>query len=167
MIVATLACGNDHNKISTSYIERTNMTNHLGAWEACYELGVEDIDLQHHFFFNLINRLASELVRTDNVQYRGELINELNAYAKFHFISEENMMRKSAYPHFLHHQNLHVELIEQLSTRGSMLLIPEAHGATESIITFLGEWFLQHTREVDRNFARYLRDFPAVDAEQK
>ena len=140
------------------------MAGHLGAWEVGYELGIEDIDLQHHFFFNLINRLAKELLQANDAEYRGALINELNAYAKFHFISEENMMRKSAYPHFLHHQNLHVELIEQLSTRGSMLLLPDAHGATESIITFLGEWFLQHTREVDRNFARYLREAPMGDA---
>ncbi len=140
------------------------MAGHLGAWEAGYELGIEDIDLQHHFFFNLINRLAKELLQANDAQYRGALINELNAYAKFHFISEENMMRKSAYPHFPHHQNLHVELIEQLSTRGSMLLLPDAYGATESIITFLGEWFLQHTREVDRNFARYLREAPMGDA---
>ena len=142
------------------------MTNHLGAWESWYELGVEDIDLQHHFFFNLINRLARELLHTDQVQYRAELINELNAYAKFHFISEENMMRKTAYPHFAYHQKLHVELIEQLSTRGSMLLLPEAQGATESIITFLGEWFLQHTREIDRKFARYLREMPTNESAQ-
>jgi len=140
------------------------MTGRLGAWEACYELGIEDIDLQHHFFFNLINRLARELLQTDNVQHRGELINELNAYAKFHFISEENMMRKSAYPHFLHHQDLHVELIEQLSTRGSMLFLPDVQGAVESIVTFLGEWFLQHTREVDRQFARYLLEAPIGDS---
>ena len=140
------------------------MAGHLGAWEVGYELGIEDIDLQHHFFFNLINRLAKELLQANDAEYRGALINELNAYAKFHFISEENMMRKSAYPHFLHHQDLHVELIEQLSTRGSMLLLPDVQGATESIITFLGEWFLQHTREVDRNFARYLREAPMGDA---
>lgn len=118
------------------------MTAYLGGWSADYELGIEDIDLQHHFFFNLINRLARELLHTDDMQYRAELINELNAYAKFHFISEENMMRKSAYPHILHHQHLHVELIEQLSTRGSMLLLPDAQGATATIIAFLGERFL-------------------------
>ena len=142
------------------------MTDHLGTWETCYELGIEDIDLQHHFFFNLINRLAKELLQANDAEYRGALINELNAYAKFHFISEENMMRKSAYPHFLHHQDLHVELIEQLSTRGSMLLLPDVQGAVESIITFLGEWFLQHTREVDRNFVRYLRELPLADADK-
>lgn len=143
------------------------MTDHLGAWKACYELGVEDIDLQHHFFFNLINRLAKELLLADNVQQRGELINELNAYAKFHFISEENMMRKSGYPHLSYHRNLHVELIEQLSTRGSMLLLSASPEAIESIIAFLGEWFLQHTREVDRKFARYLREATTEGTEQE
>ena len=27
------------------------MSKHLGEWLADYELGIEDIDLQHHFFF--------------------------------------------------------------------------------------------------------------------
>ena len=134
------------------------MAGHLGAWEVGYELGIEDIDLQHHFFFNLINRLAKELLQANDAEYRGALINELNAYAKFHFISEENMMRKSGYPHLSYHRNLHVELIEQLSTRGSMLLLSASPEAIGSIIAFLGEWFLQHTREVDRKFARYLRE---------
>ena len=63
------------------------MSKHLGEWESGYELGIEDIDLQHHFFFNLINRLSNELLQAKDVQFRLDLINELNAYAKFHFIS--------------------------------------------------------------------------------
>ncbi len=132
------------------------MAEYLGPWMASYELEVEDIDLQHRFFFNLINRLATELFQAKDVQYRIDLINELNAYAKFHFISEENMMRKSGYPGFSYHKGLHFELIQQLSIKGNQLLLTDGNTEAQAVIDFLGEWFLQHTRETDRKFANYL-----------
>lgn len=139
-------------------LKRHSMSKHLGKWSACYELGIEDIDLQHHFFFNLINRLAVELEQAKDVQYRIDLINELNAYAKFHFISEENMMRKSEYPDFMYHKSLHLELIGKLSTKENLLFLTDGNAESEAVINFLGEWFLTHTRNVDRNFAHYLQD---------
>lgn len=132
------------------------MPEHLGAWSASYELGIEDVDLQHRFFFNLINRLALELQQAKDMQYRTDLINELNAYAKFHFISEENMMRKARYPDFLQHKAQHVELIEQLSSKENMLFLTDGAVEAEAVIRFLGEWFLQHTRNVDRKFCQYV-----------
>lgn len=134
------------------------MSKHLGEWSVCYELGIEDIDLQHHFFFNLINRLAIELEQAKDVQYRIDLINELNAYAKFHFISEENMMRKSEYPDFMLHKSLHLELIEKLSTKENLLFFTDGNAENEAVVNFLGEWFLAHTGGVDRKFAHYLQD---------
>lgn len=136
------------------------MVEYLGLWRKDYELGVEDIDLQHRFFFNLVNRIATELLQTKDVQYRMDLINELNAYAKFHFISEENMMRKSNYPGFSYHKNLHFELIQQLSTKGNQLLLNDQNTEAEALVSFLGEWFLRHTREIDRKFANYLLELP-------
>lgn len=134
------------------------MTNFLGPWKEDYELGVEDIDLQHHFFFNLVNRIASELLKTKNTQYRMDLINELNAYAKFHFTSEENIMRKVDYPGLSYHKNLHFDLIQLLSTKGNQLLLTEDNSDANDVVQFLGEWFLHHTREVDRKLVNYLTE---------
>ncbi len=33
-------------------------------WKKDYDLGIEDIDFQHHYFLNLINRLSGELIMT-------------------------------------------------------------------------------------------------------
>jgi len=132
------------------------MTDYLGEWLAEYELGIEDIDLQHHFFFNLINRLARELRVTQDIQYRIDLMNELSAYAKFHFMSEENMMRKSEYPQFMHHKFQHMELIDSISRVGNQLFLTENDPNGEAVVIFLREWFLKHTKKVDREFADYL-----------
>ncbi len=52
----------------------------------------------HHYFLNLINRLSDGLKMTTNPSRRSSLVAELNAYAHFHFISEENIMAKENYP---------------------------------------------------------------------
>lgn len=134
------------------------MQEYLGEWKEEYNIGIEDIDLQHHFFFNLINRLANELLQTHDVHHRLDLINELNAYAKFHFISEENMMRKFDYPDFIHHKFLHIELIDKLSTKENLLFLTDYISNEREIIDFLGEWFLNHTRKVDKKFADFLKE---------
>ena len=125
-------------------------------WQTKYELGIEDIDYQHHFFFNLITRLANELKEANNLDYRARIISELNAYARFHFISEENMMIRSRYPGIEEHKILHFELIDQLSARQSMLMIEPLGKGDEVIVTFLIEWFFHHTMTIDRLFADYL-----------
>jgi len=125
-------------------------------WKSEYEVGIEDIDFQHHFFLNLINRLSSELSGTDDVQYQNALISELNAYARFHFISEENMMFRFGFPRYTDHKNLHLELIDQLSSRANMLAIAHSNAESVHIIDFLVDWFLTHTNTIDRDFAAYI-----------
>jgi len=43
-------------------------------WHKEYEIGVEDIDLQHHYFFNLINRIETEIAGTDDRRYIESLV---------------------------------------------------------------------------------------------
>jgi hemerythrin len=126
-------------------------------WHSKYELGIEDIDFQHHFFLNLINRLANELRQSDNLERQNALISELSAYARFHFISEENIMFAAGYPDFIEHKNLHFELLDQLSSRTNRLAIQKSDTAGVDIIDFLIDWFLHHTSTIDRVFADWMR----------
>jgi hemerythrin-like metal-binding protein len=132
------------------------MKRELLEWTPSYELGIEDIDFQHHFFFNLIVRLAKDLTESDDVQYRSALISELNAYARFHFISEENLMMRHGFPELGGHKYLHMELLDQLSTRANMLALEANDKQAQEIVDFLVDWFLQHTSRIDRIFAEYL-----------
>jgi hemerythrin len=67
-------------------------------WKSDYETGVREIDLQHRFFMDLINRLHEELIGATDSDYRAALFEELSNYARFHFVSEENLMFKFGYP---------------------------------------------------------------------
>lgn len=126
-------------------------------WTASYRLGVDDIDFQHQYFANLINRIANELGTSDNEGDRRALLSELNAYATFHFISEENLMRRAGFPDLETHRRHHRELIDELNAREGLLLVRKSPEAADDVVRFLVAWFLAHTTGEDRKFAAFLQ----------
>ena len=127
-------------------------------WKDEYILGVEDIDMQHHYFLRLINRLSEEIDKTAKLDQKISLINELKAYASFHFISEENIMAQYEYPLLAEHKQHHLMLLDQLSSKGAMLEMHMSREDFDNIINFLATWFTQHTVKEDRLFAQFLRN---------
>ena len=125
-------------------------------WDKKYEIGVEDIDLQHHYFLNLINTLIEAINKNESQMYREALVSELDAYAKFHFKSEERMMLHSNYPQYETHKNHHFALIQQLGVAQYRLTNPSQPEDAQMIIEFLTSWFIEHTTKEDRLFADYL-----------
>lgn len=125
-------------------------------WEQKYETGIEDIDLQHHYFLNLVNYIIEALETKREKAYIEALISELNAYAKFHFKSEERMMVHSKYPDYETHKKHHLDLIERLSVEQYKLLNAMHSDEAAKVIDFLIHWFLDHTAGEDRLFANYL-----------
>ena len=116
-----------------------DVTRELLAWSPEFELGIEEIDLQHHYFLSLINRLHHALRSGDNHANQVALLKELNAYVKFHFISEENMMRFADYDQLLEHQRHHYELIDQLNAKESGLTVRYNSDAAQEVVEFLVE----------------------------
>lgn len=129
------------------------MTRGRIVWGSAYEIGIEEIDLQHHYFVALINRLRDEL-GSDDPEYRARLIQELDAYAKFHFISEENLMYRVGYPGLEAHALQHFALIDALSVK--QVQFGQGETSVDEIIDFLGDWFVGHTRGEDRRIAEFI-----------
>ncbi len=125
-------------------------------WNASFLLGIDDIDFQHRYFANLINRLGEELTTSDDDAHRRALLSELNAYAGFHFISEENMMRRAGFPLLEQHRRHHRELIDELSAREGLLLLRKSAQAADDVMQFLVAWFTAHTTGEDRKFADFV-----------
>lgn len=126
------------------------------AWDKKYETGVEDIDLQHHYFLNLVNRLVAELEKGQDPEYIEALVSELNAYARFHFTSEERMMIHSNYPYYEVHKNHHLDLLQSLGVKEFKLIHTSTKEEAEEMIRFLINWFIDHTTGEDKDFANYL-----------
>ena len=118
-------------------------------WKQDYETGVREIDLQHRFFMDLINRMHEELLASTEPDYRAALFEELANYARFHFVSEENLMFKFGYPDIDHHRMMHRRLIDELSWRAQ-------EKSYDAIFDFLVRWFVAHTIEEDSRIGQFL-----------
>jgi len=125
-------------------------------WDKKYELGIEDIDLQHHYFLNLIKNIIEAIKSKEDKIYIEALVSELDAYARFHFKSEERMMLHSNYPEYENHKNHHFDLIQRLSIEQYKLLNLSKGNEAEEVIDFLVNWFLEHTTKEDKLFAEFL-----------
>lgn len=127
------------------------------VWQPAYDIGVHDIDLQHHYFANLINRLAQDFQTVLEADHRLALLAELNAYARFHFLSEENLMARAGFPKLAEHRGHHLQLIDELSHREGRLLLAGNTADAGPVLAFLVQWFLGHTLNEDRRFAEFLQ----------
>ncbi len=134
------------NRMDQNYID----------WKPEYDFGIEDIDNQHKYFAHLINRLSEELKNINSQDHAASIVSELNAYAHFHFISEENIMRNAGYPNLEEHKILHLQLLDELNTEELILDHEFSQQKATEIIQFLTDWFLSHTLHEDRLYADYI-----------
>lgn len=124
-------------------------------WEKRYEIGHERIDFEHQIFVDLIAKIDDAVHTGSKEGYIERLLNELRAYAVFHFLSEENIMYIAEYPEYEEHKRHHDELLIEL---GSVL----AEGGlgnheVENIVVFLKDWFVNHTLHEDVKISEFVK----------
>jgi len=124
-------------------------------WNADYLTGIEEIDLQHQYFLKLINRIEAKLPSIVLNRTHNLLLKELVLYARFHFISEENIMAEAGFPELEQHRELHNEIADRLNSEIQMLemdMVEPMH-----IVMWLSDWFREHTLVEDQEYALYLK----------
>jgi len=128
------------------------------VWKNEYNTGILEIDYQHKYFAELINRFSLNLTRLVEKKLLLDFFTEITKYAAFHFCSEENIMKLCNFPDLNTHRNMHYDLINQLSceTLSVELSIEEL----SKVLVFLKQWFLNHTIHEDRKLYDYLKQLP-------
>ncbi len=117
-------------------------------WKKNFETGNKEIDLQHHYFIELINRIHKELNQTVDKTHQERLIKELLKYADFHFTSEENIAFSLHCHELQQHINRHTELLEE--TKHHAMELRNGDMTTDQFIEYLYSWFAGHTIYEDK-----------------
>jgi len=123
-------------------------------WKKKYEIGHRRIDFEHQIFVDLISKIDDAVKLKTNKDYLERLLNELHAYAVFHFISEENIMYSINYPDFEVHKQHHQELLDKYNQK--MMRIDLGEEVIEDFLTFLMHWFVEHTLNEDKKIAEFV-----------
>jgi len=124
-------------------------------WEKKYEIGHERIDFEHQIFVDLIVKIDDAVKLRKDKSYIERLLNELRAYAVFHFISEENIMYSVNYPDYETHKQHHNELLDMYSQK--LMGIELGEQKVEDLILFLKSWFVNHTLNEDKRIASFVK----------
>ena len=125
------------------------------TWSKKYEIGHARIDFEHQIFVDLIVRIHDAAKSGEDKDYLQRLLYELRKYAEFHFISEENIMYAIHYPEYEAHKLLHHKLLERYSQKTIEIELEEQ--TIDDFLTFLKDWFINHTLKEDSKIAAYVQ----------
>ncbi|MDX8340426.1 hemerythrin family protein [Draconibacterium sp. IB214405] len=128
------------------------MNDDIIKWREEFNTGIHRIDLEHRIFLELMNSFKFAL---NTERPKGELLRiltEIEKYAVFHFISEENCMSMIDYPELKDHQIHHFELLEQLN------LVKYGEHEFSKFYDFLKDWFINHTVSEDMKLKEFVSE---------
>lgn len=121
-------------------------------WSEELSVGVPVIDEQHARLAALLSRIG-EAIKAGQPEKRIQvLLDELIAFTRYHFESEERLMSQCGYADTLIHQQAHRKLLEDL------LSIQRRFPSTSMMLTLqaLKEWLITHITERDRRLGEAL-----------
>lgn len=124
----------------------------LLTWNEEYSVNNEELDSHHKELISILNRLYGECLEVDIENCVGPKLDELLAYADYHFMAEEQYMRQIEYFEIDEHIELHKAFVFKL---GEMKSVPHTSDLelTRELIVFIGKWLLRHVLEEDRKYA--------------
>ena len=127
-------------------------------WSKDLETGVVAIDNQHKELFARVNRLLEACIGGKGIKEVRETLDFLANYVIEHFEAEERVMRRSNYPGYHMHKQLHNEFRAEVER---LMKEIEEEGVGSFTVVKVNQivvgWLNNHIRRVDRVMAQALR----------
>jgi hemerythrin len=128
-------------------------------WNDSLISGNDTIDTQHMELFKYMNNFFDSVNKSRDYEITVRTLNYLVKYVRFHFGSEEEMMKKQSYPDYKEHLAAHRNLVEKLMDCYKTLISKNsANCITDSLTALLQQWFVEHIMVFDMKLAQYLRE---------
>lgn len=125
--------------------------------------GVAEVDQEHAEQIALVEALESAAREGAPVGEQQELLARLTEFTNAHFLSEQLLMRKQAYPMYEDHVQDHDQAIAVLRELQGRL--DRGEGALPvATLESLRRWLLAHMRTRDRAFGNYLAAHPVASS---
>ena len=131
------------------------------TWDGSLALGIESIDTQHEELFRVINSLYDKIQRGTDVNALVEGLDSLRSYVKYHFRTEESLMRDHGYPDLEAHRDEHTLFagrIEEFAQRP----MGDIEATLEELQIFLMQWLVKHIQRTDRKFMLFFNQLEAT-----
>ena len=120
------------------------------------------LDTDHKRLIDLINKLYEASASSGQNGSIDEAITMLISFTKTHFVHEETLMRKTAFPQFIPHKIEHNRLLRQLEDFQKRYAAGQVSLSNESVV-FLRTWLCDHIMKVDIFLGEWLAKHASFD----
>jgi hemerythrin-like metal-binding protein len=124
-------------------------------WQPAFETGQTIIDAEHRMLLFLFRKMDVAIKTGVPAATLHDIVSELGRFVRFHFTSEENLMKETAYPRLAEHAAQHEELLVKLDSVAHK--VAKGSELPEDMLYFLNEWLSEHIARHDQHIARHLR----------
>lgn len=125
------------------------------VWDQTYSVNIAEIDRQHQKIAVLLETLfeAIEEGRPKSVLFG--IVQELTAYAGYHFETEETLMEKHRYSEIGEHKKEHDEFRKKVMTFQEDLA-DRKETLPGDLIKFMTHWLSDHIMNTDKKYGPFL-----------
>jgi hemerythrin len=132
---------------------RRKVGNKVVLWKDEFSIGVEFIDAEHKYLFEIANRIY-ELANNDLILDKFDqilaIVDELREYTINHFAHEEKYMMDRGYRKFLSHKALHLDFIEKINHVDLDKIDNGQNQYLREIMDFVCNWLVEHILAEDK-----------------
>jgi len=121
-------------------------------WTTELGVSVREIDDQHKKLIALINKLHDAMRAGQGKQVLEGTLQELAAYAVYHFETEEKYMQQFSYPGYPKHKAAHTAFVKKV-TDFQKDFADNRLGITLDLMNFLKDWVNNHIKETDKQYS--------------
>ncbi|GFO69135.1 hypothetical protein GMLC_27140 [Geomonas limicola] len=125
-------------------------------WSSDLSVGIETIDEQHLKLIELLQGLEDAVRIGKDAGLIEDTITNLFNYAKVHFATEEDLLKKHKYPEEKLHQMEHNKFITK-AFEFRENFDARKPGLNIEVVNFLSSWILSHIQITDQRYTRYLK----------
>jgi hemerythrin-like metal-binding protein len=147
-------------------------TIEIFPWNANFETGIAEIDIQHKRLVELLNLLVSHLTQQSEAPLLNEIFDQLKNYAVVHFATEEAVWHEAFAGDTWEtgHQAGHAGFVEEVLRLKAEEGEKSIEDVIEDIVGFLTHWLALHIIDSDRRMAKAvlaMRDGASIEAAKK
>ena len=133
------------------------MAPSLFKWKNDFSVGIKELDDQHKYFFEILNRLGEAAGGNKGMEIVGPVLQELKEYSRHHFTEEENWLRVIGFPGLQHQKKQHEFFILQVTDLQDKFSKGDGN-IPISTLEFLRDWLLSHILENDKKYGTYMNE---------
>lgn len=132
-------------------------------WDSCFETGLHDVDEQHKYLVEVINRFGELLVENElKLDDMESVFKELAAYAEYHFQEEEGLMSRIGIDerHKRKHEKSHQDFLQEVTFMHADMA-PGQFKEAQNLFIYLTHWLAYHILGTDQDMGRQLKAIEA------